>query len=280
MFTIERLESGPQRFISLRCYSPTAPRGTIIMAPAMAVPAGYYQHFCQWLSEQNWRVLSFDYYGIGDSTGQPLKQLKTTISDWAQLDCQAVIAYARSVQPNGELVWFAHSIGGQLFGMIPNYHLVDRMITVATGSGYWRDTMPTLKYLSLGLWYGVVPWLVPMLGYFPGDKLGVIGNVPGPAMQQWRRWCLHHDYIVGAEDLYQHYADVQTPITAYSFTDDEMLTQRNIDHLHDFYCNAPQQRHIVTPAQFELDKIGHFGVFRRQYQPIWPQLFNTVSAHQ
>lgn len=247
------------------------------MAPAMAVPAGYYQHFCQWLATQHWQVISFDYFGIGASSNGSLRRLSTTITDWAELDAAAVIRLARQQQPTGELIWLAHSIGGQLFGMIPNYHEVDRMFTVATGSGYWRDTMPALKYLSLGLWYGVVPWLVPLLGYFPGDRLGVIGNVPGPAMQQWRRWCLHPDYLVGAENQYQRYAEVQTPIIALSFSDDEMLTARNINHLHDFYCNAPQQRRVVSPSEFGLQRIGHFGVFRRQYQPIWPALFSDLT---
>ena len=32
-----------------------------------------------------------------------------------------------------------------------------------------------------------------------GQRL-VVGDVPGPAMRQWRRWCLDPDYVVGMAD--------------------------------------------------------------------------------
>lgn len=269
------LTSAPsRRVVAYEWFAPRA-QGVIVLAPAMAVPQAFYRAFCEWLVSQHYHVISFDYYGIGASVDQPLAKVNTTVTDWATYDAAAVIDYAVSRYANLPLLWFAHSIGGQLFGLIPNNSQVHHMITVATGTGYWKHTTPSLKYKSWVLWRAITPWLIPLIGYFPGRKLGIIGDVPAAAMQQWRRWCLHPDYLVGAEQHYDRYAAIKTPITSLSFTDDEMLTAQNIHAMHDFYSQAPQQRHIIAPHDIQQQRIGHFGVFRKEYQPHWPALFAT-----
>lgn len=247
----------------------------IIMAPAMAVPQTYYRRFCNWLAEQGFDVYSFDYFGIGASRDKPLRQIRTNLTDWAYHDCPAVIDYVHRQHPGARLTWLAHSVGGQIFGLIPNNHHIDRMVTVASGTGFWRDNTRQLKPRAWVLWHLIVPWLVPLCGYFPGGRLGIVGDLPGPAMQQWRRWCLNPDYLVGVEGQTARakFATVNTPITSLSFSDDELLTQRNIHHLHDFYTNAPQQRVLLRPDEFGLERIGHFGVFSRGCAEVWPELF-------
>jgi predicted alpha/beta hydrolase len=63
---------------------------------------------------------------------------------------------------------------------------------------------------------------------------------------------------------------VQAPITAISFTDDEYMSARNTQSLHDFYVNAPRQDLRLTPAQVGVRRIGHFGFFRSdQADVLW-----------
>ncbi|MDX1706758.1 serine aminopeptidase domain-containing protein [Pseudidiomarina sp.] len=269
-----------ERQLALTRFSPdnTAAAGSrevIIMAPAMAVPQTYYHRFCNWLASQGFEVYSFDYFGIGASRDKPLRQVNTNLTDWAYHDCPAVIDYVYRQHPQARRTWFAHSVGGQLFGLIPNHHHIDHVITVASGTGFWRENTRQLRPRAWVLWHLIVPWLVPLCGYFPGNRLGIIGDLPGPAMQQWRRWCLNPDYLVGVEgqEARAKFAAVSTPITSLSFSDDELLTQRNIHHLHDFYTSAPQQRILLKPVDFDLDRIGHFGVFSRACAEVWPQMF-------
>ncbi|MEJ2417719.1 MAG: hypothetical protein P8Y45_12485 [Exilibacterium sp.] len=40
------------------------------------------------------------------------------------------------------------------------------------------------------MWHLLAPLLCPPFGYFPGERLGVIGNIPSAAMFQWRRFNL------------------------------------------------------------------------------------------
>lgn len=273
-----QLQTSAKRTVVAYCWNTPSPKGVVIMAPAMAVPQAFYQPLCQWLNEQGYRVISFDYFGIGASVDQPLKQIKTTVMDWAMLDAKAVIDYAYREANGLPLVWLAHSISGQIFGLIPNHTLIDHVITVATGTGYWRHTTPSLKFKSAFLWFFVTPWLIPLAGYFPGRKLGIIGDVPAGAMQQWRRWCLHPHYLVGVEQRYEQYAQVTTPITAIRLSDDEMLTERNVTIMHDFYQQAPQRRILFTPHQLGVTQIGHFGAFKKSHAAFWPQFFAEPLA--
>ena len=63
---------------------------------------------------------------------------------------------------------------------------------------------------------------------------------------------------------------MRTPITAISFTDDEMMSGRNTESLHGFYRAAPQTAKRIAPTQIGVERIGHFGFFRRQFaESLW-----------
>jgi predicted alpha/beta hydrolase len=122
-------------------------------------------------------------------------------------------------------------------------------LTVATGSGYWRENAWPLKRRAWWLWYIVAPLAVALYGHFPGRRLRKVGDLPKDVMVQWRRWCLHPEYAVGVEGdaVRAQYAAVRTPIVALSFPDDEFMSARNTESIHGFY-------------------IGHFGFFRTKFE--------------
>lgn len=272
----QALDSAPNRTIYIHEYSCEQPRKVVIMAPAMAVPHSYYASFCQWLAQQGYHVIGFDYYGIGLAQEESLRHFDSSILDWARLDAQAVIEYAcqraNTDFSAAPVVYLAHSISGQLSGLLQGTERLERIITVASGVGYWRGMPRAMKYKSLVLWWLLVPWVVPLFGYFPGARLGIVGNVPRTAMLESRRWCLQPDYLIGAENLYHEYAQLQTPIISLSFSDDELLAKRNIDHLHQFFKQAPLRRVHLTPDEVGVPRIGHFGLFRPRAEQVWREV--------
>jgi predicted alpha/beta hydrolase len=61
---------------------------------------------------------------------------------------------------------------------------------------------------------------------------------------------------------------VATPITAFSFTDDEMMSARNIEALHSSYTGAPRKMRRLDPQEMGVARIGHFGFFRREFREV------------
>jgi predicted alpha/beta hydrolase len=258
----------------LRTFEPSAaPLASIIIPCAMGVPQNFYKRFAEWLAGQGYLAITFDYRGIGLSAPRSLRGFQINISDWARQDCASVIDFAKARLPNAPLYWIGHSLGGQLLGLIPNRHHIDRVITVATGSGYWRDLVWRSRPKVWWLWYVVVPFFIRVLGYFPGKRLRKVGNLPSGVMEQWRRWCLSPEYVVSAEgeDVRAAYASVRAPMLSLSFTDDEMMSDRSIHVLHGLYASAPVEYRRIAPSDVGARHIGHFGFYRPQFErTLWP----------
>lgn len=267
--------------IGATLYTPVArPVAAVLIAGAMGVPQNYYADFCQWLASEGVMALTFDYRGMGKSLHGHVRDVDADIVRWAA-DAASALRALKERTASAPVLWLGHSLGGQILPLVDGLQSVERVMTVATGAGYWRDNAaPTRRRVWL-LWYFLVPALLPIVGYFPGRKLRMVGNLPRGVMAQWRRWCLNKDYMVGAEGeaMRERYAQFRVPITALSFSDDEMMSARNVSSMHDMYGSPEQQRLRIEPSQFGLASIGHFGFFRRDSGHVmWPRLVRPWLA--
>ena len=256
--------------IAASFFVPPAPRGAVLIVPAMGVPQPYYRPFAEWLSREGFAAATFDYRGTGLSRPDRMRGYQADIVDWARLDCAAMIDALAARAPGAPLYWVGHSLGGQILAFVPNLARVARAVTIATGSGYWRETQPRIRLPGLWLWL-IAPLAVRLWGYFPGATLRKVGDVPGGVMLQWRRWCLQREYAVGdGEHVRALYAAVRTPIASLSFTDDELMSARNTESIHGFYVNAPRTMKRIAAREVGARRIGHFGFFRAAFeQSLW-----------
>jgi len=254
-------------------------RGMALLVPAMGADQRYYAPFARWLAEQGWQALTFDYRGMGASRRGGLRGFAADISTWVAQDCVALLDEAHRLAAGAPVLWIGHSLGGQVMGLLPNLHKADRLLTIASGSGYWRDNAAELKRRVLLLWYVVMPLVTALCGYFPGKRLRMVGDLPLGVIRQWRRWCLHPGYLVGAERVQQQYAAVAHPITSISFTDDELMSARSIAGLHECYAGAPRRMQRYAPGDLGLRRIGHFGFFRPEHaETLWPLVLPELAA--
>lgn len=268
-----------------RIYEPDSPsRGSVVIGGAMGVRQDYYAAFAQWLAGQGWRVSTFDYRGSGDSVPDTphgrLRGFKADLYDWTR-DYETVIDHAHAAQPEQPLYLLGHSLGAQLPGLLNNQHKVSGLLSVAAGSGYWRENAPQLKRIVPYFWFFLVPLATRLCGYFPGRRLKKVGDLPAGVMLQWRRWCLHPRYSVGAEGetARQGYASVTFPVLALSIADDELMTLRGTRSLIGFYENAPREIQRIAPADLAVRRIGHFGPFRREHEALlWPKMGQWLAG--
>ncbi len=268
-----------------RIYEPDSPsQGSVVIGGAMGVRQDYYAAFAQWLAGQGWRVTTFDYRGSGDSVPDTphgrLRGFKADLHDWTR-DYETVIDHAHAAQPDQPLYLLGHSLGAQLPGLIGNQHKVSGLLSVAAGSGYWRENAPQLKRIVPCFWFFIVPLATRLCGYFPGRRLKMVGDLPAGVMLQWRKWCLNPRYSVGAEGeaARQRYANATFPVLALSITDDELMTLRGTHSLINLYENAPREVQCVAPNDLSVRRIGHFGPFRREHEALlWPRMGQWLAG--
>jgi predicted alpha/beta hydrolase len=270
------------RFVA-QFYSPVQPpRASVLLPGAMGVAQRYYAFFAQWLASLGFAAATFDYRGIGQSAPRSLRACHVDILDWAHGETATMLAALKQRAPDRPLFVVGHSLGAQLVGMIPNRQLIDGVVIVASGSGYWRTTSPPTRRNSLLMWRVLAPTLTPLFGYFPGKRIGAVGDLPRGVVNQWRRWCLHPEYMLSEEHLglRQQFADVRTPMLSLSFTDDEMMSAHSTEALHRFYANAPIEHRRFAPIDTDAERIGHFGFFRPEFQHnLWPLAAQWMEAH-
>jgi len=269
--------------IVLRVWEPPALRhGNVVIGGAMGVRQDFYAPFAEWLCKQGWRVTTFDYRGHGLSLpeGRSLKDVQADLFDWAR-DYEAVVDHAHGALPTAPLYLVGHSLGAQLPGLLSNQDKISGMLSVAAGSGYWRENAPQLKRMIWYFWWVLVPLATRLCGYFPGRKLRKVGDLPKGVILQWRRWCLNPRYSVGAEGetVRRQYASVRFPVLALSIADDELMTLRGTHSLVNLYENARREVRRVLPAELSVRRIGHFGAFRPEHETrMWPRMAQWLTG--
>lgn len=281
MSTIELIEvitNDGTRLVG-RKYSPLgAVRAVALMPAAMGVKQQFYAPFAEFLCEHGFAVLSFDYRGMGESLPpqfvNSLRGFDADISDWAELDYNSALLAARAWHTDVPLLVIGHSLGGQLAGLLPDNHLIDGLLTVGSGTGYWRHNAPPTKRTVWLLWYFLVPLYTSICGYFPGKKLRKVGNLPKGVIYQWSRWCKDPRYFVdeNGKAMRTYHQQFTAPILSLSFTDDEMMGRKNIDSLHDYFSCAQVERRYIQPQDIQAKRVGHFGFFRAEFRhSLWQQ---------
>lgn len=268
--------------VAARFFEPPAGplRGTVVIGGAMGVRQDYYASFAQWLAGQGYLVASFDYRGVGASQRGPLRRVRADLFDWTD-DYDTVIAEALRRSGDAPLFLIGHSLGAQLPGLLKHRDRVAGLVSVAAGSGYWRDNAPQLKRMVLYFWHVLVPVATTLFGYFPGRTLRKVGDLPAGVVLQWRRWCLNPRYHVGAEGapVRERFEAARFPLVALSMTDDELMTERGTHVLVDCYANAPRRVERIAPADVQARRIGHFGFFRDQFKPsLWARTLALLQG--
>ncbi len=250
----------------------SAPKLAVIIAPAMATTASFYEPFASWLAEHGCVAYTFDYQGYGSSATSPITEVQAHVMDWAD-DVAVVARWVQQDAQGLQITWIGHSLGGHLMpfardeagALIPQ-----AAINVACGSGYWGYSEGKMRLLAPLLWTVLAPASMRVYGYFPGKKLGVLGDVPSSVMRPWSGWCRNRGYLVGV--MPEHaatYASVRIPVTSLSFTDDDMIPEPAIRDVEQRLTGARLEALRVDPEAYGLKSIGHMGFFRSKSAPVW-----------
>jgi predicted alpha/beta hydrolase len=260
----------------------------VLLAAALGVSQRFYARFASWLASRGHTVMTFDLRGIGASR-QPqhkrsLKGLNADMLTWAGQDfAAAVAALVNAVDGEPTVRVLGHSLGAHhpIMTNARTQARIERLVSVAAGSGHWRDWARPSRRLAPLMLHLAIPLLTPVLGYFPGRALRMVGDLPGPAALQWARWCRHPDFAWGAEPEHVR-PSLQAAafdIHAFSFTDDDAMTETCTRQLLAATPACRTRLQVVAPGDVGLPVIGHMGAFRLDAaERLWPLLERALVS--
>ena len=265
-----------------RVFEPTGrPGGPVLIAGALGIPQTFYAPFAAWLAARGHRVMTFDVRGIGLSRppgrNHSLRRLNADMLTWARQDFAAAVRSLSERCGAEPIALVGHSLGLHHAAMTDatTQARLRVAVSVAAGSGYWRDWAAPARRKAPLMLHVAGPLLTPLLGYFPGRRLRMVGDLPGPAARQWMRWCRHPEFAWGAQPelVLPSLRSARFPIRAFSFTDDEAMTEACTRKLLAAMPHATSQVQVVSPTDVGMRSIGHVGAFRAPAQPVlWPMM--------
>lgn len=210
----------------------------ILICPATGITKNFYHAFAQWLNQQGYPVLSFDFRGIGESLHGALKDSTASINDWGIYDIPAAIETLLNRTQAEKVIIVGHSAGGQLLGIASNYHKVAKVLAIAGSTGHVKGLKGKTKVLAPLMFNVIFPVSSFVKGYGATQFIGMGENLPKNVAKQWAEFCSKPGYVMNAigktifEDYHQQ---IQCPITSFWATDDEIATHSNVKDLLRLY---------------------------------------------
>ncbi len=254
------------------------PRANLLIHGATAVPQKFYRRFAEFMASRGYRVVTYDYRGIGQSRPDSLRGFDARMTDWARLDAAAVID--RVKRDSGlPLVALGHSFGGQLIGLIDEAAQVDGQIMVASQLGSYRHWPALAQPRLFAILHGLIPATTAVFGYLPG-RAGLGVDLPAGVARQWARWCTSPGYLTDhIDDARERFARFDAPTLMYSFSDDDFAPARAVAALRELLEAAPITRRTVSPSELGKQRIGHFGFFRHSIaRPLWSEVLAQLDS--
>lgn len=256
-------------------------KGVVQFHAGTVVKKEYYQKFGRYIADQGYAVVLFDYRGVGESKPNSLRGFKASILDWGIHDATAVLDYIQKEFPNLPIHMVAHSMGGQIIGLMHNWQLLDKILVLASSSGNWHNFQP--RYRKKVKWSTTFtfPIMLPLLGYVPG-YFGLGADWPkGVALDWWSNsrsngLMAHH---LSAQLDKSFYKEIDTRIDAWFFTDDHMATDLTVPNFQKSYPAADVRTKVISPESVGLVRIGHFGIFKEFTKDVlWSDVIQLLQA--
>lgn len=256
--------------------------GVVLFNSATAVPQSFYGECARFFARHGYQAYTYDYRGIGRSAPDSLRGFSASVQTWAEQDISAVVDFVRERHPDSDFTYFAHSIGGQILGLVGNALQIDRAIFVSSQSGYWKLQGGNQKYAVWGFTHLVFPVLTRLVGYFPWSRFASGEDLPKDAALQWARWCRSPNYLFDDQTLsglagYKHF---DRPILAYCMADDDWGTRKSVQAMVSRYAASDVEYRDIHPSEFGFSGLGHFGYFKRGRESLWQDALDWIQKTQ
>lgn len=204
-----------------RTDDPAAP--VLIFLSALGTPARVYGRLGREMVQHGVQVCAPDWRGIGSSSIRAGRASDFGYRHLIELDLTALIETVRQRFPEAPIWLGGHSLGGQLalLGAAANPGPIAGVALIASGSVHWPCYAGKLRLAVRSL--VVLSRLAsPVLGYFPGARVGFGGREAAGVMRDWSHLVVTGKYRPKGSDVdYEHALRLlKLPVLALTFAGD------------------------------------------------------------
>ncbi|MFK3742325.1 alpha/beta fold hydrolase [Pseudomonas psychrophila] len=241
--------------------------------PATAVTERMYFPFAQFLAENGFTVITYNYRGVGRDGPHP-KDVKSGFTTWADNDVEAVTQWASEHYPGLAHMAVGHSFGGHAIGLCASSRTLSAAVTICSQAGCLRFIKPGMERLKVSILLKLIgPLAAKLLGYVPGRRLGLGEDLPANVMLEWSRWTSlrHYFFDDPSVNAAARFARPSIPILALGFNDDPWAPAQAIDLMMGHLTGCTVERRQLGPEDSDGSAVGHLGFFRKRHaNALWP----------
>lgn len=188
-----------------------------LVLPALGVPAGAYRRFAEALAAAGTPAGVAEWRGGGASEVRAARGVDWGYVELLQHEVLGGIAALRTRHPARPVVVIGHSLGGHL-GLMARAAAAPGLagvLTVASGT-------PTLRFFATALRWQIRFVLAlhrvsgPLLGYFPGHRIGFGGRQPRTLMDQWAQLASLGRFEIDGRNLLEPRSEAAARIPVHS----------------------------------------------------------------
>ncbi|MGI9132842.1 MAG: alpha/beta hydrolase family protein [Rhodoferax sp.] len=195
----------------------------LVFFSALGTPAKVYRHFGSAMAQCGVCLCAPDWRGIDSSSVRAGRASDFGYYHLVEFDMACTIAALRQQFPQAPLWIGGHSLGGQLALLYAAAHpeQVAGVLLVASGSVHLPCYPPKMRLGVAGL--ALMSYATgPLLGYFPGKRVGFGGREAAALMYDWSHvaWTGHYRPRGTSFDYEQALGRLQRPVLALSFEAD------------------------------------------------------------
>lgn len=272
--------------LSGQVFEAKAAKGVVIVNPGTATKTSFYVPFAEFLAENGYHVLLWNYRGFCDSRPASLVGSDISFADIGQWDIPAAINKAKALYPGLPLYCVGHSAGGQQIGFAYNCNELEGMVGLAVSTGYF-GTMPLGYRIKAHLFFKVIaPVSSALFGYVKAEQLKLMEDVPAKLAKEWGQWCANKEFFFAPKFAkkkphLQHYKKLEFPVHVYTADDDEISTAKNVASLwKNIETKQPVKFTVYQSAKMPKKAVGHFGYFRRANKAVWQDVLTSLNSFQ
>ena len=270
-----------QHRFSAALYPSTNDRAPVlIFYSALGTPSRVYRGVAEEFAAHGITVCTPDWRGIASSSVRASRQSDFGYRHLVEIDAPALISAVQTQLPDVPIWLGGHSLGGQLSTLIAaNTPTISGVLPIASGSVFLPCFSRRVQR-QVHLLGNLNQIAAPLLGYFPGNRIGFGGREANGVLRDW--YCVAKTgryQPAGSDTDYENaMAQLKRPALSVNFEHDRLAPAAAADYLMGKLTSCQPEKwhwHASDTASLRLD---HYS-WLKQPKIVVPRIAEWILRH-